>query len=191
MNSQQLISIICDEVEWRQISMKKCQKEDDEEGKGDESTFHISDHKGKRCHTDHVTKPWKICKQTNHTTADCRYKGKPKCGYCRKFGHSTDDCWLKKKGKERDRDRDKPLKQERANMAHHRNRMNIDTWNTAGPSNTANVVEDSYNSDFSCYWLADTATTCHISYQRNVLTDFINSRENINGIGESPAKSLG
>jgi gag-polypeptide of LTR copia-type len=35
----------------------------------------------------------KICERTNHTVVNCRFKGKPKCGQCGKFGHTTDKCW--------------------------------------------------------------------------------------------------
>jgi hypothetical protein len=35
----------------------------------------------------------KICQCTNHITANCHYKGKPKCGQCGKFGHTNDKCW--------------------------------------------------------------------------------------------------
>jgi hypothetical protein len=35
----------------------------------------------------------KICECTNHITTNCRYKGKPKCGQCGRFGHNTDKCW--------------------------------------------------------------------------------------------------
>ena len=33
----------------------------------------------------------RICRLTNHYTRDCRFKGKPKCATCGRFGHKTRD----------------------------------------------------------------------------------------------------
>jgi hypothetical protein len=108
--------------------------------------------------------------------ADCHYKGKLKCHYCGKLGHKEEECWLKNKGK----GKEKPLK-ERANMA----------CNMEPSTSTKNVESDSNNSDFSCYWLADTATMSHISNQQNILAEYVEGREQINSIGETPTVSLG
>jgi gag-polypeptide of LTR copia-type len=35
----------------------------------------------------------KICGYQNHLTKNCCFKGKLKCGKCRKFSHKTEDCW--------------------------------------------------------------------------------------------------
>ena len=38
----------------------------------------------------------KICKRTNHDSADCYFKGKAQCWICKKFGHVGKNCRFKK-----------------------------------------------------------------------------------------------
>ncbi|XP_021755931.1 uncharacterized protein LOC110721111 [Chenopodium quinoa] len=38
----------------------------------------------------------KICKRTNHDSADCYFKGKTQCWICKKFGHVGKNCRFKK-----------------------------------------------------------------------------------------------
>ncbi len=186
INSQQLISIICDEAERRNTCLNPKRKRNetnvDEDKDKKDTAYQVMGRTGNkkpRRERPEKFRPCKICGKTNHKTPDCRHKGRPKCGGCGKFGHTTPECWY-----ERGKDRDRPRKSERANMA----RKN----NSAGPSTTHDVDLDCENSDFSCYdWLADTATTCHISNRKEILNAYKERREEINGIGEIAAECLG
>ena len=74
----------------------------------DETTNKATEHFcGKKWRYD-TTSTCAICTHTNHTMDKCHLKGKPKHGYCHKFGHTTEDCWTRKgknsgalKGKEK------------------------------------------------------------------------------------------
>ena len=35
----------------------------------------------------------RICHRNNHDISKCLYRGKPKCTFCRYFGHKTSECW--------------------------------------------------------------------------------------------------
>src|SRR6266704_5737832 len=74
-----------------------------------------------------------------------------------------------------------------------RSEYDMDIDPLAGPSRTTkDVGSDGNDSNASYYdWLADTATTCHITNQRNALRDYREEDGEIEGIGETVAKSLG
>ena len=108
MNSQQLISIICDEAKQHSSTKRKHNDNDEEDNKDrkQETAYHVLGHtRDKKPRMGYAA--CKICNRTNHKTRDCRHKGKPKCGYCGRLGHYTDDCWGRKKEKDRDRDKDR------------------------------------------------------------------------------------
>ncbi|KIK76933.1 hypothetical protein PAXRUDRAFT_168366, partial [Paxillus rubicundulus Ve08.2h10] len=46
----------------------------------------------KKRKVDKVCNPCRICSKTNHITADCHFKGKPKCDNCGWFRHIAADC---------------------------------------------------------------------------------------------------
>ncbi|KIK14785.1 hypothetical protein PISMIDRAFT_116402 [Pisolithus microcarpus 441] len=75
---QEIISAIC--IEWECRATQKRM----------ESTYHTKG--AERKHKLGDLDPCDICRRTNHKTSDCRYRGKPKCGHCWRFGHTTNEC---------------------------------------------------------------------------------------------------
>ena len=79
MTVQQLVSLLIEEAK------RKNEKEEGAEYAFSAGSSSKPD-KGKR-------QPCRICKWKNHITADCQFKGKPKCDFCDKFGHKDSECW--------------------------------------------------------------------------------------------------
>jgi hypothetical protein len=75
---QEVISIVCDEFQRRK-----------EKQNGGDFTYTSASG------TSQKQKPRKCatCGRTNHVTANCRFKGKPKCGICDCLGHNNKECW--------------------------------------------------------------------------------------------------
>lgn len=183
--SQELIAVIIDEY--------KCCLNEEEGDKG----YYVKNEKGgkkRKVETlqkkDSGTQTCTICRRTNHVAAKCFYKGKPKCRLCRKFGHTTADCWGKtgSKSSMQQKQKMKPQK-ERANQAHDPKDDDVmDTKEIAfvAPTNVS-TMNDSNNDCVSFYsWVADSATTSHITNQRSVFTEYKPLHEKrITGIGNT------
>jgi hypothetical protein len=55
------------------------------------------------------------CKQQNHNMANCHYIGVDKCQNCNKFGHTSKNCWNKKRKKNQNGANKKKAKKQKKN----------------------------------------------------------------------------
>ena len=147
----------------------------------DETANKATEHfRGKKWRYD-TTSACAICTRTNHTMEKCYFKGKPKCGYCHKFGHTTEDCWTRK-GK----NSSAPKGKEKAHMT--MDDMDVDDTFGITDATEASIIEkvnisDDNITDSYYVWYADSATTSHITHQKEILLDFRLEMEIINGVG--------
>jgi len=150
-------------------------------------------------------KPCSICKHTNHSTAQCRFKGKPivTCDICGKISHEGAKCWQNpaNKGKGRvnqsrnDKGRKKGKPKERANVTEESG-----SDGELEKSFTAHVtisdeseMSKAYEAEFSAYsWILDSGTTTHICAQREIFVTFETiPPRTIKGLGDKPLIACG
>jgi hypothetical protein len=117
-----------------------------------------------------------ICGYYNHSTSDCRFKGKPKCGKCHRFGHNTADC----------RSQGKP----KCGSCHKIGHKTEDCWGKDGkPKERANIAQKDEDAEMSFVansnvspmnedtvsyylWYADSATTSHLTNIKSAFKDY-------------------
>jgi hypothetical protein len=135
------------------------------------------------------------CKRAGHWTSKCRQDPKNKCHKCGKGGHHAKDCRSEKK--ERDKNKWKGKEKDQTNMVEEE---------VTFVAETATEDEEMYNFDtFEAYnasaiderlihydWLADNATTSHVSCQRDAFTSYTPLENNsVTGVGGMEAKIAG
>jgi hypothetical protein len=120
-----------------------------------------------------------ICGRTNHNDSNCRFKGKPKCGKCSKFGHTTEDCWSGKgKGKEKEKmceRRTAPPAPKKAKVEAHIVEKDDDTDESMSTIlQNVTMSSDEENDTSSTYdWIEDSGSTSHVVNKQTLLTDFV------------------
>ena len=184
MTKQQLVSLLCEE--------ETCHKEKDVTGEYAYSAKPApTAQKGKQC-TCH------ICSCTNHNMADCRFKGKPKCDMCGRFGHKGEECWKnpanRGKGrisKNKDKGPSASKGKERANVTKNDSESDTESLDRAFTAHIS-VVDDN-EVEFSCYsWIADSGATTHICAQRNTFENYTKlPKKEIKGLGDRPVTAYG
>jgi hypothetical protein len=143
------------------------------------------------------TKYCSICKHNNHNTKECRNRGKKTCSICKKPGHEEKDCWFCKGKRKREgqQSRGGNKKQKTASTSKEMNEgeaMQVEEEVTFMMEEDHDIPMDS--SDEGQYfnlnnhhvnnadgndepliyydWLADTATTSHITNQREAFVTY-------------------
>ena len=189
--SQELIAVIIDEYK------RRLEEEDQDKGyyvKGEKTSKRrkVEPPQKKMSGAEACT----ICGRTNHVAAKCFYKGKPKCGSCGKFNHTTAECWGKEdpKSSMNKRKRKGKAPKERANQAHETKDELMDTDEIAfvAPADVS-TMNDSNDDRISSYsWVADSATTSHITNQRSAFIEYMPLQEKkITGIGNIGTEAQG
>jgi hypothetical protein len=187
MTEQQLVSLLCEEETRRK-----------EKGVTGEYAYSVkptaTSQNGKPC-------TCRICGRTNHNTGDCRFKGKPKCDTCGRFGHKGTECWKnpanRGKGRvsHRDKDKDKGKTiskgKERVNVTKDDSESDTESLDRAFTAHVS-VVDDN-EANFLCYlWIADSGATTHICAQRNMFQNFKEiPKKEIKGLGDRPVDAYG
>jgi len=133
---------------------------------------HSSSNEGMQCRN---------CGFTNHITDNCKWLGMAKCGKCGWFGHS--DCEhdaLQKKKAERNKPKFKKQKRAQAHQAIEEvqeddmvfsSTMDVDECNSSSTPQT--LAKEGNNIVFGLYdWIADTATTSHITNMQEAFQTF-------------------
>jgi GAG-pre-integrase domain/Zinc knuckle len=110
------------------------------------------------------------CKRAGHWSSKCRKFDGNKCHNCGKIGHQAKNCWSKKKVK--DKAKEKKTGGEQASIAEeyiafqaNEEQYNFDTFDACNAD--ANDERLIYYD-----WLADTATTSHVTHQRDAFIDY-------------------
>ena len=147
-----------------------------------------------------------ICKTPTHNTQNCRNAGTNPCGNCGKYGHSTYQCWSGKRKLENNitQTTNKKPKREITNVGEDAmeivstardDSMNFDPSEEGQHFNFDVPVSDmSANDDRLIYynWLADSATTSHVTNQRDAFIDFTPlTNKLVIGVGNNKAHAIG
>src|SRR6202789_134191 len=130
------------------------------------------------------------CKCAGHWTSKCRKFDGNKCHNCGKFGHQAKNCWSKKKVKDKGNG----------------NKKGAEKTNVGEEFITFEADEEPYNFDtyYACNadendnrliyyeWLADTATTSHVTHQRQAFVDYTPMENcSVTGVGGKEANIAG
>jgi hypothetical protein len=121
----------------------------------------------------------KQCGRTNHNTIDCKFLGQEKCAKCRLFGHGSAECRRdKKSGAKSSAPPTKKRKLGQANQVEGRNPQDDEESDEGAVAFNLESYDacNSYAMDERVIyydWLADSASTTHITNQRDA---FINYR---------------
>jgi len=147
-----------------------------------------------------------LCKAPTHNTQDCRNVGTKPCGSCGKYGHSTYQCWKGKRKPENNlfQPTNKKPKREITNVGEdaieivstaREDMMDFDPSEEGQHFNFDVPVSDmSANDDRLIYynWLADSATTSHVTNQRDAFIDFTPlTNKLVIGVGNNKAQAIG
>jgi len=148
------------------------------------------------------------CKHDSHITDDCKWLGQPQCNKCDWFGHTGADCRRQPKRKreaEREGKQKKPKKEEtnaaeeQVNLTNEISCAHIeeivclanDADSTESPAK-CNVSGADNNDDMILYdWLADCATTSHVTNMRDAFTTFTPLRKPVHGVGNAQTHAEG
>ena len=151
------------------------------------------------------------CGHLSHSTDNCWWRGKPKCLRCGYFGHLKKDCKNKCKGKSLKRKGEKKSKKDelkkkkrtdekKADESHiveveeeeivcyfdeDKEMYNFDTYNLSNPNGMDERL-------IYCGWLANSATTSHVSNACEMFTNFqLLQKEAVTGVGNTSAQAEG
>ena len=130
------------------------------------------------------------CKLTSHVTDDYKWLGQPLCDECNWFGHVGADCchhlkckWVGNTGGTSNQ---KKLKKESMNAVEEQTNVaseskgdveivfvsnEVDNFPNNNSCNTS-VTEMNEESMILCYWLADSATTSHVTNRREIFNTY-------------------
>lgn len=145
------------------------------------------------------------CRQNTHTTDNCGWLGQPKCNKCGWFGHIGSKCFHRErtgqqKRKSENEEGGKSKKSSKKEQSHRVSEVEHDDVSHIGIIFTAE--ESAGICNFGTYdphnvegmderliyyddWLADTATTSHISNSRNSFVNFESLAKPISGVGNA------
>jgi len=190
MTVQQLVSLLTEEAKRRK------EKEDGSEyGFSAKSKNKPKKEKPKLC---------AICGRTNHVTANCRHKGKPKCDICEKFGHKGEECWRNPLNKGKGRVTKNVGRDHSKSDQKGKQRANITTEDTDSDTEsldkafTAHVKvidneEEADEAEVSVYsWIADSGATSHICAERDAFSNYQELPQKVvKGLGDKPVTACG
>ena len=140
------------------------------------------------------------CKLTSHKTDDCCWLGKSKCDKCGWFSHIGPDCHRQSKRKN-DEKGEKPNKKPKTETVNQITEIDDDKENNN--KITFTVDEEAYNFDqftpcdgnderLMFYdWLADSATTSHVTNMRDSYTTFTPLTKTVSSVGNAQAHAEG
>lgn len=211
MSSQQFIGIIKEEY-----SRRKARKENG----GIQSTTQIyysqANNKcslaDKRLLADRITPQISVnnssgmlcrnCGLRNHITDDCRWLGKSKCEKCNRF-HIGTECRCDQKRKWNDTEGgQKRMRQEQTHIVTEKgdgghssgiNEITFTAEEAAGACNFDQPFDKEGNDERLLFydWLADSATTSHVTNMRNAFTSFQPFTKAVNGVGNAQTYANG
>ena len=152
------------------------------------------------------------CKHDSHNTDDCRWLGKPQCSKCNWFGHVDADCRRQLKRK-RDNEGEgrkdkKPKKEHVNNTSEEQANMTMETAKQGTITeiafvskdvdnpcnhNQCNTSSNAVNEEpmVLCYWLADSATTSHVTSVREIFTTYEPLTKTVSGVGNVQTQAEG
>ena len=141
-------------------------------------------------------KPYcKHCKHTGHWSSKCQRFDGNKCWNCGKIGHKAKDCWGKKKekGKEKKRNKTDTKKDaEKSNLVEEHVAFMVD--DELHNFDTYDACNADANDEQLIYydWLADSATTSHITQKKEAFTNYMPlGNISVTGIGGKEAQIEG
>jgi len=216
MGSQQFIGILKEEYIQRQLRAEKGEMTNQafipKRSLQNRITSKSNTNSGMSC---------KQCGRNNHNTIDCKHLGKSKCSLCGKFGHTSEKCWDRDKGKrKRENDdgkkgRKRPRKEETNEGEEENDDEEIITLNIEevipqeectstffdsseegqyynfNSDNTYNMHE--INEPVIYYdWFGDSATSSHVTNRRDIFTTYQHLHNtSVVGVGRLKAKAEG
>jgi hypothetical protein len=145
----------------------------------------------------------KHCGRNNHWTRDCHHLGKSKCDGCGKFRHAATDCWhkacsSKRKFEDKEKEKEKIYKKPKKEETNEGEEIEEITFNIEEDELFNPDEGESYNFEEydSCNlegidecvlyydWLADSATTSHVTNQHEAFTTYQPLKEiTVAGVG--------
>lgn len=145
------------------------------------------------------------CKHDSHVTDDCKWLGQPQCNKCNWFGHTGADCRRqpKRKREEESGGKQKKAKKEQTNAAEEQVNLTNEISgahieeivfhaNDADSTATCNVFSARNNDAMILYeWLADCATTSHVTNMRDAFTSYTPLRKPVHGVGNAQTHAEG
>jgi hypothetical protein len=139
------------------------------------------------------------CQQSTHITDNCKWLGQPRCTKCTWFGHIAPDCrrGQKRKGENGGERQGKKPRPQRTYAAVEGSESNAELTelvfmadaciHTSEPLNEGDNINALNHYD----WLADTATTSHITNKRENFTTFYPIEKPVNGVGNAQTNAKG
>lgn len=190
MSSQEFISILKEEHQKRKDRNDSSQQtfivtsNHNNDGKNNKKRSFSDHNRGQHKPTGMLCKN---CKHDSHITDNCRWLGKPKCDKCGWFGHISADC--RREGKNKN-EGDNRGGQKKARIE----QVNHTTENGSGNDGNeiAFIVEHDENSPVNgenndamiLYdWLADSATTSHVTNRRDLFENYTPLQKSVCGVG--------
>ena len=130
------------------------------------------------------------CRRPGHWTSKCRKIDTNKCWNCGKPGHRAKECWLEKRDNGKTNGKAKGMNE--SNLGEEEIVFTVDeeyyNFDTFDKCNVEGMDERLILYD----WLADTATTSHITHQREALTNYTPSeKSSVTGVGGNQAAIAG
>jgi len=153
--------------------------------------------------------PWcNNCNHPGHWTSKCQRLASNKCYNCGKYGHHTKDCWAKPK-KGGNNEKRKNWKEKKKGKDNNNNSNDEQTNAVMEVAFPIQVEEDNIEMhNISTYdacnlegndecliwydWVADSATTSHITHQREAFINYTPSKNaSVTGVGGQKVKIAG
>jgi transposase InsO family protein len=140
----------------------------------------------------------KNCGYKGHTTDNCRWLGQQKCDKCGWFGTEDHDCQKRIQKRKADKEKwrvAKKVRKEQVNQVMEDEAIVFTAEEQAGACNfdTYNSLDIEGNDERLLFydWLADSATTSHVTNMREAFTSFQSLVKPVSGVGNAKAQAEG